>query len=179
MTIKFADLNDYELIELAQSGNSDALESIFIKYKFLIAKIIVKYNLADQYDDMFQEGLIVLYRSIKKFDDSRNKSFTRYFESNLENRYCTLYNVRKKQPVVLSEENFYIYESEPIYDYSYAIEAIDEKIDELTKLERQIFEERVKNKLSVEETAEKLKVSKKKVYNALHRVKTKIKSLEK
>ena len=72
--------NDYEIIHLIKEGNQDALALMFDKYKNLISKKISKFNLVYDYDDAYQEALMILYKSIVKFDDRQLKSFTRFFE---------------------------------------------------------------------------------------------------
>ena len=171
-------LNDYELIDLIKEGNEVALNIMFEKYKFLIIKLIAKYNLTDEYDDMFQEGQIMLYHALKKFDDKFNKSFTRYFELSLENKFKTFAKRKKKQPKLIEETMLNVYEAEPMYDYTEAKLKLFRKFELLTDFEREVFRERIINNKSVSETALILKISEKQVYNTMYRVKNKIKSLD-
>ena len=60
--------NDFELISLIREGNQDALEIMFEKYKPLLYKTIHKFNLMYDVEDMYQEGLLMLYKSIRFYD---------------------------------------------------------------------------------------------------------------
>ncbi|MBU1020057.1 MAG: helix-turn-helix domain-containing protein, partial [Firmicutes bacterium] len=62
--MKYIKHNDYEIINQIREGNQEALELMFGKYKAFISKIIYKYNLYYDFDDMFQEGQMILYKSI-------------------------------------------------------------------------------------------------------------------
>lgn len=68
----FNKLNDDSLIELSQSGNEDALETILVRYKPLVYKKSQPYYLAGgDDDDVVQEGLIGLYKAVMSFDKDK------------------------------------------------------------------------------------------------------------
>ena len=73
----------YELINLIREGNQDALAIMFEKYSPLIYKTIDKFNLTYDVEDMYQEGLLKLYESIRVYNFDNGKTFTRYFQLNL------------------------------------------------------------------------------------------------
>ena len=60
--------NDYEIIFLIREGNDEALTLMFEKYTPLIYKKISKFNLGYEAEDMYQEGLLMLYKSIRFYD---------------------------------------------------------------------------------------------------------------
>ena len=103
--------NDYEIINLIKEGNQDALALMFDKYKNLISKKICKFNLVYDYDDAYQEALMILYKSIVKFDDHQLKSFTRFFELNLDRRFITIVSKRVRRGEIFSQNELYIYEN--------------------------------------------------------------------
>ena len=74
--------NDFEVLYQIREGNHEALQLMFEKYNSLISKKIYKFNLAYEYDDIYQEGLMMLYKSILTYNENVGKSFTRYFEMN-------------------------------------------------------------------------------------------------
>jgi hypothetical protein len=43
----FRNYNDFEIIDLINQGNEEALELMFEKYKYLVAKKISHFNLTD------------------------------------------------------------------------------------------------------------------------------------
>lgn len=49
-----------------------------LKYEGLVRKIISKYNFRNDYDDLYQAGMVGLVSALKKFDASRESSFLDY-----------------------------------------------------------------------------------------------------
>lgn len=70
--LQYADMTDDELIELAQAGDKDALETVLVRYQPLVYKKSQPYYLAGgDDDDVIQEGLIGLYKAVTSFDKSK------------------------------------------------------------------------------------------------------------
>ena len=171
-------LNDYEIIMMVQSGDEDAFELMVKKYERLIAKIIHQYNLSYRFDDLYQEGLMVLHRSILKFDASYNKTFTRYFEMNLRRVYMTFIDTMKHRAHVRHlyhneiRNNVHRIRENSVY-YPLHLEEIKKA---LTPLEYRVYILREVRAIAAEVIAEKLCLSTKTVYNATHRAKAKIRT---
>lgn len=49
-----------------------------LKYEGLVRKIISKYNFRNDYDDLYQAGMVGLVSALKKYDGSRESSFLDY-----------------------------------------------------------------------------------------------------
>lgn len=81
--------NDNEIIYLIRSGNEYAYDFINAKYKKYIYSKIKKFGLND-IDDSFQEGLIALYHAVISYDESYDKTFNRYFDFVLTNRFVDI-----------------------------------------------------------------------------------------
>lgn len=61
-------MEERKLIELAKSGNADALETVLSKYKPLAGKVARRYFLAGQdEDDLYQEAMIGLFKALQSF----------------------------------------------------------------------------------------------------------------
>ncbi len=72
-------MNDEKLIELAQNGDGNAVNTLLIKYKSLASKIARSYFLTGgDIEDIIQEGMIGLYKAIMHFNASKNASFTTF-----------------------------------------------------------------------------------------------------
>lgn len=173
----FRNYNDFEIINLIKQGNEEAFQLMVDKYKFFVAKMIKKFNLQEQYDDIFQEALMILYKSIIRFDQSFNKTFMRYFEMNLTNRFITIKNKHNRYGKFLSEKLPTLYQ-ETIHEtkhYYISDAEIHKALDTLSELEKQVFQLKIIEKRSIQETAEYLEFPQKKIYNALDRIKKKIK----
>lgn len=173
----FRKYNDYEIIELIKEGHEEALNLMFDKYKLFIAKKIGKFNLSSEYDDCIQEGLIVMYKSILKFNEDFNKSFTRYFEHNLENRFISMIRTRQRYGKFIYEKlpvmyDFNVCESEKTY---YTEKEIQDALSEFSDFEKNVFKQKYLSRLSTQKTAEIMNCDIKKVYNAIDRIRLKLK----
>ena len=169
--------NDYEIINLIREGNNEALELMFDKYSRLISKKIYKFNLYQEYDDMFQEGMMVLYKSIKSFDEIYSKSFTRYFELNLQRKYMTILSKKIRRREIFKNNELFIYETNSnVNQNSVYYDLLKKEIAKtLTNVEYLVYTLRELNNFSITYIKEKHHMSDKEIYNALHRAKVKIK----
>jgi RNA polymerase sporulation-specific sigma factor len=169
--------NDYEIIGQIREGNQEALELMFGKYKALISKIIYKYNLYYDYDDMFQEGQMVLYKSIMHFQDRYDKTFTRFFEQNLERKYITIISKRIRRKEIFSTNILYIYETNNnLQQNSAYFEILRKEIAKiLTNTENLVYTLRELQNFSISYIKENYGLGEKEIYNSLHRAKVKIK----
>lgn len=173
----FRNYNDYEIIDFIKQGNEEALQLMIDKYRYLIAKKISSFNLTDEFDDFFQEGLLVLYRSVLKFDDSRVKTFTRYFEMNLEHHLISAIRKKSRKIKFMIERLPMLYgdaicESKSEY---YSEDEIIAVLHVLSDLEKRIFERRFIQNHDVKEIAKIEAIDVKTVYNAIERIRKKIK----
>ncbi|MCL1802938.1 MAG: sigma-70 family RNA polymerase sigma factor [Eubacteriaceae bacterium] len=70
-----------ELIEAAQNGDKEAMETLVKNNTPLVSSLIKKYSYLSEtetYDDLFQIGAIGLIKAIKNFDFSYNTRFSTY-----------------------------------------------------------------------------------------------------
>ena len=80
-------MNDEKLIELAQNGDGNAVNTLLIKYKSLASKIARSYFLTGgDIEDIIQEGMIGLYKAIMHFNASKNASFTTFASICIKNQ---------------------------------------------------------------------------------------------
>ena len=72
-------MTELELIKLAQSGNSSAVEQLYDTYKMLIRSLSRKYYLVDgDLDDLTQEGTMAFLNAINTYDETKNNNFKSY-----------------------------------------------------------------------------------------------------
>ncbi|HOO43480.1 MAG TPA: sigma-70 family RNA polymerase sigma factor [Bacillota bacterium] len=173
----FRNYNDFEIVNLIKQGNEEAFDFMVEKYQYLIAKKIRKFNLTDQFDDLFQEALMILHKSVLSFDESYNKTFTRYFELNLVNKLITIKNKSNKYGQFLSEKlpGLYYGSVKESMNYYISENEIRTALETLSDLEKQVFQIKIIEKRTVRETADFLNMPEKKIYNALDRIKNKLK----
>lgn len=80
-------MNDEKLIELAQHGDGNAVNTLLIKYKSLASKIARSYFLTGgDIEDIIQEGMIGLYKAIMHFSKNKNASFTTFASICIKNQ---------------------------------------------------------------------------------------------
>lgn len=171
---KFYTENDNELLHLIKLDNEDALQTMFEKYDILIKTKIKKYNFPfSLYEDYLQEGRLMLLKAIETFDAKYEKTFNKYFDLILSNHFNNLYNKAKRyqNSMILVETT------------SVDIEIKEEEKEEieypdlgmLPQIEQVIFDYFYKGNYPIREICMKFKYEEKQVYNAIQRVKTKIK----
>lgn len=72
----FSQMNDEQLVHMAQQGNSSALDAIMSRYRdFVSAKVRAYYIVGADKDDLIQEGMIGLYKAVCDFDEKRSDFF--------------------------------------------------------------------------------------------------------
>jgi RNA polymerase sporulation-specific sigma factor len=74
---KYRNITDEEIIEYVKNGEIDALEFLINKYRqFVRAKVKTYFLIGADQDDVFQEGMIGLYKAIRDYNgDSSFRSF--------------------------------------------------------------------------------------------------------
>ncbi len=168
--------NDYEIIGLIQEGDTEAVTLLADKYTRLIAKKIHKFNLSYIFDDMHQEGLMILYKSAVTFNPAFNKTFTRYFEMNYE-RYLittvTQFRVRSEVEYLHKQDIHQSVHSVSECSVYFPLH-LKELKKVLTETEYHVYILREVKNETVDRIASRLAVPIKTVYNALHRAKAKI-----
>ncbi|MGI6392860.1 MAG: RNA polymerase sigma factor [Candidatus Izemoplasmatales bacterium] len=175
--MNFRDHNDFEIISLIKQGSEEAFALMIAKYNFLIAKKIKKFNLVSEFDDCHQEALLVLYKSALRFDERYAKSFTRYFERNLENRLISVIRKRKSYGKFLATKSRILVEDTlneapgPIY----SDKDIKNVFKELSAFEASVFKLRFQEDMTPSKIAANIGCPIKKVYNAIDRIRHKLK----
>ncbi len=121
-------------------------------------------------DDFFQEGILILYRAVQTFDESKNKTFTRYFELILKRHF---YHLISKLPKYLLYEDsnfmecFAYHESDDSQDF----------VKNCSDFEKQIYQAYFIEKQAVKRISINMACDPKKIYNAIFRIKEKYKNV--
>lgn len=162
--------NDYELIYMIQSEACEyALKIMFSKYELLIWKYIHMYNVCEcDRDDYMQEAKILMYNIINRFDESKGKTFTRFYELVLKRRFFALL---RKKPKYELRDDFSQFGAEVNFDADLIIP------ETLTELEKHVFQRYFIENQRINIIAENNELNPKQVYNAIYRIKEKFKSL--
>ena len=81
---------DEELIALIKHNNEEALDFLMKKYKELVVMKISKYFIIGaEKEDIYQEGMIGLYKAIKSFNPDKDNSFKSFANLCIERQLIT------------------------------------------------------------------------------------------
>lgn len=196
-------LTDIELVKLAQSGNYIATDTLVERYKnFVRGKSRTYFLIGADKEDIIQEGMIGLFKSIRDFDENKQVQFRSFAELCVTRQIITAIKSATRQKHI--PLNTYVSLSRPVYEDESEKTLLDlismeyimdpEQIlinqeslgiteqrinDSLSKFERSVLELYINGK-TYHEIAEILNKESKSVDNAIQRVKRKItKCLEK
>ena len=187
--------NDNVLLEKIKSGDEEALEALINKYKELVNMKIGKYFIIGaEKEDIYQEGMIGLYKAIKSFDPEKQNSFKTFANLCIERQLITAIktsNRQKHMPLnsylslndTAYEDNdiswLEVFDSNTIEDPLETItkkeyyKSIEDKIEEkLSDFEKQVLHRYAKGESYVT-IAEKLDAPVKSVDNAIQRIRKK------
>lgn len=188
--------NDEELLQLIKDGDNDALEKLITKYKELVNMKVSKYFIIGaEKEDIYQEGMIGLYKAIKSYDFDKQNSFKTFANLCIERQLITAIktsNRQKHMPL-----NSYLSLSASAYDNEDDTElieifnsrqtedpletitkkeyykAIEDKIDQtLSDFEKEVLHRYAKGE-SYTTIAEKLDTPVKSIDNAIQRIRKK------
>ena len=193
---RFLALSDEEAVMLAQSGDGDALVYLLKKYKnFVRSKARSYFLIGADHEDIVQEGMIGLYKSIRDFQPDRLASFRSFAELCIKRQIITAIKAATRQKHM--PLNSYVSLNKPLYDEESdrtlldviegrvtnpedlfisqeELNGIQNQIDQLlSDLERQVLDAFMDGK-SYQEIAELLGRHVKSIDNALQRVKRKL-----
>ena len=94
----FNTMSDEELISLIKSDNKDALNYLINKYKELVYMKVSKYFIIGaEKDDIYQEGMIGLYKAIKSFKADKHNSFKTFVNMCIERQLITAIKTSNRQ----------------------------------------------------------------------------------
>jgi RNA polymerase sporulation-specific sigma factor len=194
---RFIGMSDESVVALARAFDINALEYILIKYKnFVRAKARSYFLIGADHEDIIQEGMIGLYKSIRDFKSDRQSSFRAFAELCITRQIITAIKSatrQKHQPL-----NSYVSLNRPVYDEESdrtlidiiqgarvlnpeeividreEFDLIEQKISKiLSRLEMRVLNAYVDGK-SYTEIADEIGKDVKSVDNALQRIKTKM-----
>ena len=97
--VNFDAISDEEIVKKAKEGNNDALDYIMNKYKDIVNMKVSKYYMVGaEREDIVQEGLIGLYKSIKSFEPkSETSSFKTFANICVERQLITAIKTSNRQ----------------------------------------------------------------------------------
>lgn len=112
---QFTVLEDEQIVEQVHAGDSDALDYLITKYRnFVRAKARSYFLIGADREDIVQEGMIGLYKSIRDFKEDKLSSFKAFAELCITRQIITAIKTATRQKHI--PLNSYISLDKPIYD---------------------------------------------------------------
>ena len=197
--MNYKDFNDYELLDHIYSCDEDANEIMIYKYRPLtvnLAKKLIKYcNGGVDLNDLIQEGLVGLNEAINNFREDKETNFGTYAKLCIQRRmYSVVKSTRTYKNKILNEsisledeeenniDKFLIDNSnnpsDMLEENAYQEEILKKLNEQLTDLEKQVFELK-KNYFNYKEIADILDKEPKVIDNTIQRIKLKLKRIMK
>jgi RNA polymerase sporulation-specific sigma factor len=106
---------DEDMVDAVRDGDSDALEQLINKYKhFVRAKARSYFLIGADREDIVQEGMIGLYKSIRDFRGDKLASFKAFAELCVTRQIITAIKTATRQKHI--PLNSYVSLDKPIYD---------------------------------------------------------------
>ncbi|MBO5509981.1 MAG: sigma-70 family RNA polymerase sigma factor [Lachnospiraceae bacterium] len=196
MSIRYEELSDEKLIELARNKDDEAMELLIMKYGFIVKRHVrTMFLIGAENEDLMQEGTIGLFKAIRDYDADGAASFPTFATLCVKRQIDTAirsYNRKKHSPLNSYVSIFSTSENEKagfegdIEDQSIASnpeEAVLIKEQHETMLNRirqelSPFENKVVSLylegLSHSDIADRLDKSPKAIDNALQRIRSKL-----
>lgn len=201
ITDDFNDMKDEQIVIEAKKGNVGALNYIIEKYKNMVVSISSKYFIIGaEKEDIIQEGMIGLFKSIRNFEDGKQSSFKSFADLCIKRQLITAIKTSTRQKHI--PLNSYLSLNKNAYETEGDLELIDilnaevieDPLDTITNkesvenIENQMqnilseFEKNVLDKYlkgySYNQIAQKLDTHVKSVDNAIQRIKKKVSKIE-
>ncbi len=115
MFVEFQNKLDEEVVEEAKKGNSRAQDYLISKYEnFVKAKAKSYFLIGADKEDIYQEGMIGLYKAIRDFKSDRLTSFKAFAELCITRQIITAIKTATRQKHI--PLNTYISLNKPIYE---------------------------------------------------------------
>lgn len=192
----YKEMSDEGLVDIAKSGDKNALEYLINKYKELVNMKVSKYFIIGaEKEDIVQEGLIGLYKAVKSYSPDKQNSFKTFANMCIERQLITAIkssNRQKHMPLnsylSLNASAYENDEESSLFD-TYNAHQIEDPLDTITKQEYyksveiaidkslSSFEKQVLNRYmkgeSYVQIAEKLDTPVKSIDNAIQRIRKK------
>ncbi len=112
---RFLSMTDEEVVALAQNADDAALEYLLNKYKnFVRSRARSYFLIGADHEDIVQEGMIGLYKSIRDYRADKQSSFRAFAELCITRQIITAIKTATRQKHI--PLNSYVSLNKPIYD---------------------------------------------------------------
>ncbi|WAM34440.1 RNA polymerase sporulation sigma factor SigH [Caldicellulosiruptor morganii] len=113
--LNFKDCTDEELVRYSKEGIKEATEELLNRYQnFVKAKCRVYFLIGAEKDDIYQEGMIGLFKAVRDFDESKYPTFRLFAELCITRQVITAIKTASRQKHI--PLNTYISLNKPVYE---------------------------------------------------------------
>lgn len=113
--LQFGNMDDEQLVEMVHKGDSEALDYLIHKYRqFVRAKARSYFLIGADREDIVQEGMIGLFKSIRDYKDDKSSSFKAFAELCITRQIITAIKTATRQKHI--PLNSYVSLDKPVYD---------------------------------------------------------------
>lgn len=114
-TDDYKELSDEELVRLTKEKNQMAIEELILRYQnFVKSKCRIYFLIGADKEDIFQEGMIGLFKAIRDYDQNKHSNFRLFAEMCITRQVITAIKAASRQKHI--PLNTYISLNKPIYD---------------------------------------------------------------
>lgn len=199
----FENMEENQIIELAQQGTDEAMTHMLERYKGLVRVLSRPLFLIDgDKDDLVQEGMIGLYKAVNGYDQTTGTSFETFATHCINRQMYSAIKKSNRQKNIPLNSYISIYsqvgkegqESDNLFLIDQSLEAVQQNPEEiiigqenansiqrrlysrLSELERQVLDLFLQG-ISYQEIATRMGKTPKAIDNALQRIKRKLQQL--
>lgn len=199
--MRYDEMNENDILRLCKSGDDEAMEYIFSKYKNYVKKKARElFIVGGDVDDLIQEGMIGLYKAIRDYSEEKDASFMTFASLCISRQLFTAVkasNCKKHTPlntsvsydtkvVSASGNEMYLADTISMVTSQNPEEAIIGKerleiinksiVESLSKYENQVFEMYMEGMTYIQ-IGDALNKQPKSIDNAIQRIKGKIQKI--
>ncbi|HCN47524.1 MAG TPA: RNA polymerase subunit sigma-70 [Chryseobacterium sp.] len=172
-------LTDYTLLKKIKSGDRPAFMLLYDRYwDSLYRFVFIRTKDKEVSEELLQNLWVKILENTDTIQTDESESAKGYLLRHLHYRILDYYNSYKNAPPTLSIDEFDMPSEIDISDTEYfeileeneisaLLSMIDEVVSQLPSTEQQVYEMRIRQNMSVNETAEALRISNKTVSNKL------------
>jgi len=114
-TINFKDCTDEELVKFSRQGLKEATEELLDRYQNLVkSKCRMYFLIGAEKEDIYQEGMIGLFKAVRDFDEEKYPTFRLFAELCITRQVITAIKTASRQKHI--PLNTYISLNKPVYE---------------------------------------------------------------
>lgn len=163
-------MNDYELVYLIRHEHDHVAQEFLIRkyHRFIWKQVHLLGVDTREFDDFHQEGLMMLIKAVQTFNESKGKTFTRYFELILKRQF---YQLKRTLP------KHQLYENPDFYKGIVYLEETPLTEFGLNEKEQIVYQAYFIEKQAIADIATQMNQNKKHIYNMIYRIREKYKKM--